>query len=143
MAVSKFTSSRAQLRIQRILAQLKKKPHTAAQLAQALHMGKTTAVLYMGEFFMREEVRRVYVRDWVYGSTGAPAPLYALGNKKDKKKPEPQSNQEKNAKSWGRIKGDPERHQRHLNWRKASLLKKQTRCDPAAVWIHQARQIAA
>lgn len=106
-----FTSPRALLTIERILSALADGPLTAEQLATKLYRDRMGVVNYL--FHLRQEPRRVRISGRL-PSSGAPAPLYALGSEPDEVFP-PLTYKER----YHERMADPERYQAYLAWCRA------------------------
>lgn len=116
-ADAKFKRSRepkgrvsAEERKAKILSLLGEREMTAAELAKAMLLER--ARVYVIEM---HAAGVVHVAKWKQDSTGAyRSPVYAAGPGVDAPRPEPQSEHEKCARYWARLKADPHRHAHYL-----------------------------
>lgn len=83
---------------------------TAQELADWADMGRydAHAVLVRMNKRTKDGVKRIHITDWVHGHDGArryPRPVYALGDKLDKKKPkaDPAANRRRHEQSKNRM----------------------------------------
>lgn len=104
-----FASPKAQAKIARILAALEQQPMTRDELQCLLGIAKPTMRRYIAH--LHAEPRRIFVKRW-RPTTGKPAPVYAVGSRKDAAPPRPATRTERNQLEWQRIKADPDRHAR-------------------------------
>lgn len=104
-----FTTPKAAAKIERILAALKQQPMTRDELQCLLGISKPTMRRYIAH--LRAEPRRIFVKRWLR-TMGLPAPVYALGSRKDAPLPRTPTRTERNQEEWRRIKADPDRHDR-------------------------------
>lgn len=104
-----FVTAKAQAKIARVLAELENLPMTRDELQCLLRISKPTARRYIEH--LRAEPRRLFIVRW-RPTVGLPAPVYAVGNRKDAPMPPAMSREERNAKLWRAIKSDKDRHER-------------------------------
>lgn len=103
-----YTSLRARLMIERILAALAQESMTGAQLAAKLHRDPVGVVRYIRH--LKESPRRVYTCDHRPANVqGGYAPIYALGNKPDAPVPRRSAGDR-----YRDMQKDPERYQAYL-----------------------------
>lgn len=99
-----FDTERGQKALAAVLDQLKAGPKTRDELQVALRIRKPTAGRYL--VFLMAAPRRVYIADWKT-TAGNLAPVYALGDLPDKKRPPRPPKQKRDQIRWKRIKADP------------------------------------
>lgn len=93
-----------------ILKLLGERQMTATEIAKAMLLER--ARVYVIEM---HAAGAVHVAKWKQDSTGAyRSPVYAAGPGVDAARPEPQSEHEKCARYWARLKADPHRHAHYL-----------------------------
>lgn len=111
-----FTSPRAALRIERILAALIN-PMTPQQLAAKLHMSHASAKLYLAH--LKLHPRRVRVASWLSEGKGRHSRVYALGSGRDAPEP-PRMTQAQSRKKQQAIRNaDPDKRRAFLANRRA------------------------
>lgn len=125
-----FTSSRAELRIGRILTALAQ-PMTTNQLRLAVPMARATAIIFLAH--LRAE-RRVYVSGWLAGG-GRHAPIYALGNKPDVPEPPRITRKTKYQRERTRLQADPFKMAGFRARRNTREHPRQAARDPLLSWI--------
>jgi len=104
-----FSSPKAQAKIARILAALEQQPMTRDELQCLLGIAKPTMRRYIAH--LTTAPRLIHIRRWKR-TTGKPAPVYAVGSRKDAAPPRVATRTERNQLEWQRIKADPDRHAR-------------------------------
>ena len=105
-----FTSARAQIRIERILAALAGGPMSTTELSSAVHLDRSAITDYLAH--LMKEPRRVRIAEYrtVRGpKNGNRQPVYALGAEPDAPR-ERMSNVER----WERVKADPQAYANSL-----------------------------
>lgn len=116
-ADAKFKRSRApkgrvsaEERKAKILSLLGEREMTAAELVKAVLLER--ARIYVIELHADG---KVHVARWKQDATGAyRSPMYAAGPGVDAARPDPQTEHEKCARYWARLKADPHRHAHYL-----------------------------
>lgn len=107
MCRMKFTSPRALLRIERILALLEKEPLTVHQIAERLYSTNSATNKYI--VHLHAAPKRIYIAGW--DTSGfRPVALFAKGAATDTPKPPPKST----AQIWQETKSDPAKLARRL-----------------------------
>lgn len=104
-----FTTPKAQAKITRILTALEQQPMTRDELQCLLGIAKPTMRRYIAH--LTSAPRLIHIRRWKR-TTGMPAPVYAIGSRKDAAPPRIATRTERNQLEWQRIKADPDRHAR-------------------------------
>lgn len=90
----------------RILKMLAAKPMTAAEVVQAMLLQR--ARIYVIEM---HAAGKLHIAGWKQDASGAyRSPVYAAGPGDDAARPAPQTEHEKSARHWAKIKADPHRH---------------------------------
>jgi hypothetical protein len=109
-----FDSDRAQLAISRIMSVLPEGSMLSCmEIGSAIHKSKTSTGHYLLYLRGNEEMgwpRRIFIADWRQGS-GRHTPLYAKGDKPDKKEPKQMTNKQRGAKRRARELADPVKHE--------------------------------
>lgn len=121
---------------QRIRALLHRRPMTARQISEAVGVGLTQVL----DMLRVRHGKLVYVHDWSSQFTkGGPSQIWALGQEKDAKKPQPMTRAQITQRYRERLKEEcPERiviwGKRH-NIRQREKRGTLARRDPAAAWL--------
>lgn len=90
----------------KILRKLRARPMTAAEVVEEMLLQR--ARIYV---FDMHAAGRVHITSWKQDATGAwRSPVYAAGAGQDAPRPGPQSQREKGARAWQKLKADPHRH---------------------------------
>lgn len=90
----------------KILRKLRIRPMTAAEVVKEMLLQR--ARIYV---FEMHAAGRIYISGWKQDATGAwRSPVYEAGTGQDVPRPGPQSQREKGARAWQKLKADPHRH---------------------------------
>lgn len=93
-----------------ILRLLEEKPMTAKEVVTEMNLQR--ARIYM---FRLHQAGKVHISAWRQQAAGGyPSPVYAAGPGEDVSRPEAQSEHEKCARYWAKLKADPHRHGHYL-----------------------------
>lgn len=121
------TSERGQRMLSAILDLLEAKARTREALQDALGMSKPTARRYLE--LLRAEPRQVYICRWEH-TGGNLAPVYAKGNKADRKRPRRPTKYEYYQIRWKRIKADPDKHAQVLHQHRLDAARRRLQSNP-------------
>jgi hypothetical protein len=106
MAKSTYTTAPALLKMDRIVAMLKEDDLIWTQVAEKLHIHRQTASRYLWHM-VQETPRRIHICSWIEDEkTFRKIPVFAAGNKPNKRKPKRLTSEE----VFARIQADPVRH---------------------------------
>jgi hypothetical protein len=120
-------SEHGQRMLQAVLGLLTVKARTREELQVALGVSKPTARRYLE--LLRTEPRRVFICRWQH-TTGNLAPVYAPGNKADKKRPKRPTAYQYYQIRWKRIKADPTKHAQVLHQHRLDAARRRLKANP-------------
>lgn len=113
--------------LQAVLDLLEAKPRTREALQVALGVSKPTARRYLE--LLRTEPRRVFITRWEH-TTGNLAPVYAKGDRADRKRPRRPTKYEYYQMRWKRIKADPAKHAQVLHQHRLDAARRRLKSNP-------------
>lgn len=120
MAKSTYTKGPAAVKMDRIAEMLEEEEMIWTQVADKLHCHKQTASRYLWHM-ARQNPRRIHVCSWVEDEASfRKIPVFAAGNKPNKRKPKPLTY----AEVFARIQADPVRHTKRLEKYRAEWHRK-------------------
>lgn len=128
-----FTSTRARVRIERMLAALVT-PMTSAQLREVVPMCKATASVFLGHL-QDAANRRIRIASWKSEVRGRHSPVYALGTAKDAPEPARLTAQAKYRRERDRLKADPFKMARFRTMRRMRENPPTRQRDPLMSWV--------
>lgn len=122
-----FDTERGQKALAAVLDQLKGRARTREQIQTALGISKATVRRYLA--FLMAEQRRVYICRWQH-TAGNLAPVYALGDRADRKRPKRPTAYEYYQIRWKRIKTDPDKHAQVLRQHRLAAARQRLKANP-------------
>lgn len=117
-----FTSKRAQVRIERILKELRWGALSAADLAEKVHCDHSMVTAYLAH--LMDEPRRVRIESHEV-INGCKRPLYGIGNG-----PDAPLTVQTNVEKWLKVKADPVKYAKSLESRKQSYRRRRALVPP-------------